>query len=837
MRLTIKYALVAIIGWPPMLASATILHVPEYYNTIQAALDSCASGDTVLVAPGHYHERLEVPNRAITLGSQTLLTSDTLFIPLTIIDGDSLGTVITSNVGGLNQFILNGFTIQHGLGYMFHGGGIHFADSTDAILQNLHLTMNYSEFGGSAVYGSGPNAVSYRGPRRIILDHIRLFNNHIESSSEYSIVIQSNHYAKLKDFICNDATNGVMRFSSRDSILIDNYHVSNGNFRYGSALVSGMRAHTQNSYQKYDNISVNSCSFEQGILVNIGGYRKCVIKNFSFANNRQVANRTSACQLLYLDINNAEFQADSLIFRHNSGLIRNSSVGLFGISGNTSRNVISNLIVDSCSLGDSSYTPWTGTNMPTMLDVSECSIEHAKFSNNRITLTPGTNPSEAGVFGANILRTQNFYDDSVRYHDIRFENNMVIDLDDYNSLPVHSANLGQCMIINSSGYLCFVMDSCYFVDNRQPNMAPEVSYTGYFDDRSDIASIVNIQRPDMGLEPGNEKLFSDLVFRDNDDGGIRSYGSQNLRFRNVQMINVSRQAFKLESNSFALENVMIDGCTPFAPIHARSEQMPLWLQCNEPSTVTNCTIVNSTTPYVVMAGTTPYQGVSDPIVTFENCIFWNNQYDRFEALVPNYSPYPEWNSYRPGRFNHCLLPETPEYGDNNLIDMNPHFDEEWGLPYLSSDSPCLDMGNPDSAWNDLEDSTQPGFALWPSQGGLRNDIGFTGGPWAQPFDTNWVALPRWEPRLEPANFTLGIPWPNPFNPVTQIPLELARPSLVRLTVHNVLGQQVAVLCNGLLPAGRRIFCWDAAGQGSGLYFVTLQVDVDRMATRAVTLLR
>jgi hypothetical protein len=56
-------------------------------------------------------------------------------------------------------------------------------------------------------------------------------------------------------------------------------------------------------------------------------------------------------------------------------------------------------------------------------------------------------------------------------------------------------------------------------------------------------------------------------------------------------------------------------------------------------------------------------------------------------------------------------------------------------------------------------------------------------------------------------------------------------------VHNVLGQQVAVLHDGLLPAGRCAFRWNASGQASGLYFVTLTVDLDKTATRAITLLR
>jgi hypothetical protein len=264
--------------------------------------------------------------------------------------------------------------------------------------------------------------------------------------------------------------------------------------------------------------------------------------------------------------------------------------------------------------------------------------------------------------------------------------------------------------------------------------------------------------------------------------------------------------------------------------------MPLRLDCAEPSFVRNCTILNSTTPYVVMAGMTLYQEPRVPLVTFENCLFWNNQYDRFEALVAPHD-VPGWDSYRPGRFNNCLMPLMPDYGQDNLVGVNPLFHPDWIPPYLAPQSPCIDAGNPDPVWNDLEDPANPGFALWPSQGGLRNDIGFTGGPHAALLDTNWVDVAPWEPRTTPLTFTLGAPWPNPFNPVTQVPVLLARPSLARLTVHNVLGQQVAVLHDGLLPTGRHVYRWDARRQASGLYFLTLTVDLEKTQTRAVTLLR
>ena len=66
-------------------------------------------------------------------------------------------------------------------------------------------------------------------------------------------------------------------------------------------------------------------------------------------------------------------------------------------------------------------------------------------------------------------------------------------------------------------------------------------------------------------------------------------------------------------------------------------------------------------------------------------------------------------------------------GEGN-IDFNPEFSDS--NFFLEQNSPCIDAGNPDPMYNDVEDITNPGFAKWPSQGGLRNDMGAYGGPLA-----------------------------------------------------------------------------------------------------------
>ncbi|MYC72488.1 MAG: T9SS type A sorting domain-containing protein [Gemmatimonadetes bacterium] len=81
----------------------------------------------------------------------------------------------------------------------------------------------------------------------------------------------------------------------------------------------------------------------------------------------------------------------------------------------------------------------------------------------------------------------------------------------------------------------------------------------------------------------------------------------------------------------------------------------------------------------------------------------------------------------------------------------------------------------------------------------------------------------------PQEVALGANYPNPFNPSTIIPYQLAATSQVRLEVFNILGQRVATLVDDQQAAGAYRARWDgtdAAGgaAASGVYFYRLTVD-------------
>lgn len=73
-------------------------------------------------------------------------------------------------------------------------------------------------------------------------------------------------------------------------------------------------------------------------------------------------------------------------------------------------------------------------------------------------------------------------------------------------------------------------------------------------------------------------------------------------------------------------------------------------------------------------------------------------------------------------------------------------------------------------------------------------------------------------------FTLAQNYPNPFNPTTVIQYGLNSASEVRLSVYNMLGQEVAILESGVKSAGLYTSNFDATGLTSGIYIYRLTTE-------------
>ncbi len=79
-------------------------------------------------------------------------------------------------------------------------------------------------------------------------------------------------------------------------------------------------------------------------------------------------------------------------------------------------------------------------------------------------------------------------------------------------------------------------------------------------------------------------------------------------------------------------------------------------------------------------------------------------------------------------------------------------------------------------------------------------------------------------------------YPNPFNPSTAITYDVQQSGVIRLSVYDVLGREVAVLVNGVQPAGSHIVNFDASAMASGLYVYRL-TSGSRSITRTMLLVK
>ncbi|HJY63638.1 MAG TPA: FG-GAP-like repeat-containing protein [Ignavibacteria bacterium] len=76
----------------------------------------------------------------------------------------------------------------------------------------------------------------------------------------------------------------------------------------------------------------------------------------------------------------------------------------------------------------------------------------------------------------------------------------------------------------------------------------------------------------------------------------------------------------------------------------------------------------------------------------------------------------------------------------------------------------------------------------------------------------------------PVGFELYQNYPNPFNPVTHLKFEISELRFVRLTVYDILGNEINILVNQKLKPGIHEFLWDGTKYSSGVYFYKLEAD-------------
>ena len=105
---------------------------------------------------------------------------------------------------------------------------------------------------------------------------------------------------------------------------------------------------------------------------------------------------------------------------------------------------------------------------------------------------------------------------------------------------------------------------------------------------------------------------------------------------------------------------------------------------------------------------------------------------------------------------------------------------------------------------------------------------------------NFVVVANLEDQIEVSPSNLFSPYPNPFNPETNITFYLDANSRAELKINNLKGQFVKKLCNENLEKGLHKFIWDGKDEknkkvSSGIYFVQLLTSEYQFSKKVILL--
>jgi hypothetical protein len=154
-----------------------VIHVPEDFETIQAAIDSASDGDTVLVAAGQYDGTITIANKRI------VLYGDKGHPNRIILDGGGVPHAIVRFVGdGTDGSRLEGFTVRNGGGTSYDGA-IYIEGNSNVSISNLLMYNiighSFNSYGGATFFDVDHATVYHTSEYPVIDAGITHFTNSI----------------------------------------------------------------------------------------------------------------------------------------------------------------------------------------------------------------------------------------------------------------------------------------------------------------------------------------------------------------------------------------------------------------------------------------------------------------------------------------------------------------------------------------------------------------------------------------------------------------------------------------------------------------------------------
>ncbi len=135
------------------------------FVTIQSAVNNAADGDSILVHPGRYREKVDYLGKALSIFSKLMTTGNDEYVKQTIIDAEEKGSAVKI-IESKNAY-LGGLTLTGGSGglpfpasHTTKGGGLLIIESK-AVIEDCLITGNRAETGGGGKFAF--SQVTFKG--------------------------------------------------------------------------------------------------------------------------------------------------------------------------------------------------------------------------------------------------------------------------------------------------------------------------------------------------------------------------------------------------------------------------------------------------------------------------------------------------------------------------------------------------------------------------------------------------------------------------------------------------------------------------------------------------
>jgi hypothetical protein len=603
---------------------AGILRVPQDHSSIQQALNTAASGDTVLVAPGTYNELLTVPDQSLTLCSDFLYSSDSLDIEQTILDGQWQGTVLTVQSGAGDVFTLQGFTIRRG-----HGGhnppssgAIQLHEFTHAVLTDLIFEENRSEGSGAVMTRSSLDSSAPVLMRNWTIHPY--FDQGVSFENGPQIAIQSGSRFCIEGFKVRLSVHAINLLSIQaDTVLISDVLVDSVLATFPMLLGGGFRVHAED-YLDVSNFSIRNSLLECGSIVEFECARGSArVSDFQMAH----------CEIHVQD----DTETNALVLRADSLFV--DSFRFLENAGQTAYpmcRMIANRFgsLNTLDFSDNVCSPppfaLNSGASPGVLTTRNCSISESQFQRNTTMLSifEGQDNVRYAVSNGSVLVMD--ADSSCANMQLStscFAENELIDPDDYfDSTTLLQPNEGRVLDVRlcpADTLSIFTMNDCVVEGNLQTNYVPEIENSAGYSG-SKIGSSVSLGRD---ASWGCSVYIRDCLFQANEDGACSIGTVDSLIIRRSFFHDNRRIGLASRAGLTRFDNIVISG--------TEAESSPGFPESNQAALVfyfrycriaesSNCSIYSNRVPTLI-------RSCSEYLVSnlFSSCLFWDNQFSAF----------------------------------------------------------------------------------------------------------------------------------------------------------------------------------------------------------------